>query len=336
LPSLALLSSSLLAQGYPAILDTSAYKVKTDRVSTIKLRDELRSRASNEKKFANAVLTSVPSSVIAYELVEREKTIYGNTDNRKDWWELSSRIKTLTDSVAAIYDADKLSGFQDEFILPATPLGTANNLCAGQRFEQQPSGARCSSFLVAPNVVATAGHCVSDATLSSARFVFGYRMDSDTIARVRIPKSDVFKGARIIRRIRSHFSDYALVELDRSAAPRAQLQIRKTGKVADNAPVSVLGYPSGLPVKYSDGAIVLDNSPSFAFLANLDTFGGNSGSPVFGTDNTVEGILVRGEVDYVPIPNSAGAKCNVAYYCPDDQCAGELVTRSTAFGQFIP
>jgi V8-like Glu-specific endopeptidase len=60
-----------------------------------------------------------------------------------------------------------------------------------------------------------------------------------------------------------------------------------------------MGHPSGLPMKYADGAKVFGNFDNY-FSTNLDTFGGNSGSPVFNAKtNEVVGILVRGDIDYI-------------------------------------
>lgn len=64
------------------------------------------------------------------------------------------------------------------------------------------------------------------------------------------------------------------------------------------------------------------------FSANLDTFQGNSGSAVFNAETgMIEGILVRGEEDF--IPNQA-EMCIEANKCANDKCRGEDVTRLTA------
>jgi hypothetical protein len=82
----------------------------------------------------------------------------------------------------------------------------------------------------------------------------------------------------------------------------------------------VAGYPSRLPLKLTDAASVRSNHPTLEhFVANLDTFTGNSGSGVFDqTSGELAGILVRGEVDYV-----ADGDCNRVNVCPEEGCRGE-------------
>ena len=94
----------------------------------------------------------------------------------------------------------------------------------------------------------------------------------------------------------------------------------------------MIGHPSGLPTKFAGGAAVRNNQQNAFFVANLDTYGGNSGSPVFNSNtHAVEGILVRGETDFVQQGN-----CNVSLVCPSTGCRGEDCTRTTEFEQFVP
>ncbi len=61
----------------------------------------------------------------------------------------------------------------------------------------------------------------------------------------------------------------------------------------------MIGYPRGLPEKFSLHRKVANNSDSSYFSADLDCFHGNSGSPVFNSKTLeVEGIFVRGEGDF--------------------------------------
>ena len=71
------------------------------------------------------------------------------------------------------------------------------------------------------------------------------------------------------------------------------------------------------------------------FVCNLDTYGGNSGSPVFNSStHELEGILVRGETDFIVTENG----CRKSNVCPQNDpnfvCRGEDCTRSTEFGDF--
>jgi hypothetical protein len=76
---------------------------------------------------------------------------------------------------------------------------------------------------------------------------------------------------------------------------------------------------------------VRDNQPAAFFVANLDTYGGNSGSPVFNsTTHDVEDVLVRGENDFV---QQGG--CRVSLVCPNTGCQGEDCTRTTEFASFL-
>ena len=80
-----------------------------------------------------------------------------------------------------------------------------------------------------------------------------------------------------------------------------------------------------MPLKIANNAAVRSNSPNLDwFVANTDTFVGNSGSGVFdASTKELVGILVRGATDYVP-----DGTCNRVNVCPSDGCRGEDVIYS--------
>jgi hypothetical protein len=306
------------------------------------IRAELHARTKSKAKglkdaaapAVSSPLQSVPTGELAANLVAEEKVIYG-VDDRKDFFEFKSNAKVLNlaNSVAALFRDNRVTDNGDNTSsLTTQPLGQAQNLCAQERFVDQPIGAFCSGFLVAPDLIATAGHCVTASNVTSIRFVFGFRMEDATTSVTRIPNGDIYSGKALIGRIEENSGpDWALVQLDRPVTGRPVLKIRRSGSIANNAPVSVIGHPSGLPIKFADDANVRDNTPNAFFVANLDTYGGNSGSPVFGADGTVEGILVRGEADYV-----SNGSCNISKVCPSTGCRGEDCTRITELADKIP
>jgi hypothetical protein len=128
-------------------------------------------------------------------------------------------------------------------------------------------------------------------------------------------------------------NDFALIRLTRKVTDRRILAFRTAGKIEDASEIVVIGHPTGLPTKVADGAFVRGNDNPFYFVTNLDTFGGNSGSAVFNAKTgVVEGILVRGETDYVIDP---GKSCRVPNRCSMDSCRGEDVTRMTNLSEEI-
>jgi V8-like Glu-specific endopeptidase len=104
------------------------------------------------------------------------------------------------------------------------------------------------------------------------------------------------------------------------------LKFRTQGQIEEGTPIVVIGHPTGLPTKVSAGANVRSVNDIY-FIANLDTFGGNSGSAVFNAETgDIEGILVRGERDYI---YSSARGCYVPNHCTDNGCRGEDSTLIT-------
>jgi hypothetical protein len=282
-----------------------------------------------------AELAEVPTARLAGVLRDRQRVIYG-IDNRDDIYQVkSAKVRTLASCVAALVKTSDLRKIADgSCTLATTSYRQEYDLCGNEPFASQPLGCFCSGFLVARNVVATAGHCVKGpADLRTTRFVFGWRMLDAARARTTFPAEDVYTGKSIVgRELTPTGADWALVKLDREVTGRMPLAVRTSGKVGNTAKVFVIGHPSGLPAKYAPGARVRDNTPASHFVANLDTYGGNSGSPVFSTGTKqVEGILVRGENDYV-----SNGTCQVSQRCPTTGCRGEDVTRASVWAARVP
>ena len=280
-------------------------------------------------------LADVPTGELIDAARGRQRVIYGS-DNRQDLHQVASRaVHRSADAVVALVKASDLQDNGDgTFDLITESYKEAYDLCSSEPFVSQPTGCFCSGFLVAADVVATAGHCVKNAAdLSSTRFVFGFRMKDAAIAQTKLPAENVYHGSKLLgRRLSADGTDWALVRLDRAVTGRKPVPVRTSGKVKDKQALYVVGHPCGLPQKYAPGANVRDNSPRPFFVANLDTFGGNSGSPVFNAQNNkVEGILVRGETDF-----ASNGNCNVSLVCPSTGCRGEDVTRATVWAAKIP
>ena len=198
-------------------------------------------------------LSSYDTKALVETLKNSQKLIYG-MDDRQDLFLVNDpEVKRNANSVVALIDAGNISdNGNGTSTISTTTFAAANSLCSTERFGQQPTAPFCSGFLVAPDIIATAGHCVEQNSLPRVRYVFGFRMINETKARVVVSNEDIYRGVGIIsRKEESTGSDYAIVRLDRPAVGHPVVSIRRSGKVGDNQKVYVIGHPSRLPLKYA-------------------------------------------------------------------------------------
>lgn len=271
-------------------------------------------------------LTASPFDSLIAELRFREKVVYGVDDRLEVYAVMDKDILDGIRGTAALIRGQNLKQGPNGWTITAATLAQANSVCPSEKFATQVTAAFCSGFLMRADRLVTAGHCVkSQADLANFKVVFDYRMKSANGLAVPVSADSIYSASAILGRMEDkNGADWAVVKLDRPVVDRKPLRLRTMGKIAGNDPVYVVGCPSGLPMKYAGGAEVRDNMPPAFFVANLDTYGGNSGSPVFSTkSHDVEGILVRGEADYL----TSDAGCDVSKICPTTGCRGEDVTR---------
>lgn len=272
-------------------------------------------------------------SFTVFGSTKQTDVVYGK-DNRKDVYETNSSLYLeLAKSTAGQIDLKALQPVADGKVNVSGATLVARGICPKERFSSQISAARCSGFLIGPDLVATAGHCIrSQQDCTENAWVFDYAVTSSVQRGVVVSASSIYKCKQIVKTVMnsSDMNDFAIVRLDRQVRDRDPLKL-STNKPKVGDPLVVIGHPTGLPTKISDGANVRELRETH-FAANLDTYGGNSGSAVFNSQTgLVEGILVRGETDYVRDPSG----CAVTNFCPDDGCRGEDVTYITNLSELL-
>ena len=252
------------------------------------------------------------------------KAIYG-VDSRIDVEQSPNPIhKELAKSVAAMVPNYVInpnpSVFMDFFDIT---LQDSSSVCSNERFAHQQTVSVCTAFLVAPNVLATAGHCVRTVEdCENNKWVFDYKLENEEDSFVvNIPRSSVYSCKKVLDTKLTIFTkkDWALIELDRPVTDRAPLKLNKASPNKGDD-VFVIGTPSGLPLKVASGS-VRANKMNY-FRTNLDTYAGNSGSPVFNKQNEVIGVLVRGDNDY----DESVRGCNMSSRYGDSTGRGEDVS----------
>lgn len=244
--------------------------------------------------------------------------IYGK-DNRYESSEYPDRLfRDKAKSVAGMVRTRSMrpdyAGDPDNFTtFTKRSASRVYDVCRDEKYATQNVLPICSGFLVAPDLLVTAGHCVSEDTpCESYSWVFDY-----TEGKNSIPNSDIYKCKEVVKTQLSqtyyHLEDYAIIKLDRAVEGREALEFRKKGKPRWGTDLLIIGHPFGLPQKIADGAEVKAGNllgiftpvrtylrKQDYFIANLDSFAGNSGSPVFNAKTgLVEGILIEGADDFI-------------------------------------
>lgn len=223
--------------------------------------------------------------------------IYGE-DNRIDTYQSTNPLfQRLARSAAAQVHVDNIRIRGNTAELRGRSLGEMFHLCEKERFYHQPFVANCSGFLVAPDIIVSAGHCFETKDKCTRHhWVFDYKVDEENQRNVSVNSGDVYKCKEVLDQKLTDKLDYAIIRLDREVSDRTPLKIASEIKI--DSPVVMIGHPSGLPQKIADSAEVRSVSET-EFKANVDAFQINSGSGVFNAlTGEVLGILVRGKVDY--------------------------------------
>ncbi len=268
--------------------------------------------------------------------------IYGD-DNRIEYFQVTNPgLQKVAEATCVVVSVSEISDNGDgTYTLSTSPWTSQSGapLCAGEPFAGQQQLGFCSGFLVGDDIVVTAGHCVSSGGCSSVAYVFGFwKTDAPTPAATIVSADNVYFCSGIIDHELGGDLDHSVTQLDRPVVGRSPIRIRRSGVVSDGDSLTVVGHPVVLPMKIAGGAIVQNaNGATPWFQANLDTYGGNSGSPVVNlTDFTVEGILVRGAPDFV---TSGG--CTSSNQVPNSGNIGgglpfEEASKTISFASFVP
>ncbi|EOD27459.1 hypothetical protein EMIHUDRAFT_235810 [Emiliania huxleyi CCMP1516] len=233
------------------------------------------------------------------------KAIYGG-DSRKEhsampleWRVVGNATAMVVDKQALVFDSNGVFRYERSL------SSRLNGDCEGNpvRFNDQPTPGRCTATLIAPNMVATAGHCIAPHLCVRLDFIFGATSESMVLGS-HFASSLRYSCASVEVSVSSGGQDWAVVRLDQSvpASIASPVRIAQT-EVVVGMPIMGIGHPDGLPRKYTGEAqvqqVARPGTPAFRFATNLDAFVGSSGSGVFETERReMVGIIVSGQRDY--------------------------------------
>ncbi len=287
----------------------------------------------------NCFILLFSSSFFALNInAEENKSIYG-ADNRRLVRTLEPNnqkdeiLKKYSLSILAQIPSYRINVNKqnDQMTIETKSLKEGLKFCPEESFSDEPIVSSCTAFLVAPNLILTAGHCVKDKfDCKKQTWVIDYENAFDSTfqnGEISFPKEKTFQCAELISKIENTKVDYALIKIDRPISDRPILKIRSSGKTESDEKLIIFGHPLGMPLIVADQIFIRDNSMDYIFKTNADAFSGNSGSPLIGEKSgLVEGILIRGDEDFYL---DKKFNCHRSYQCHDKECRGETILRSS-------
>jgi len=252
--------------------------------------------------------------------IAQPEAIYGS-DGRRDTANVSDpRLQELARGSVALIDSKSLEARGiSTFHLKGKTFGQTFKLCPEVRYHSEPSISYCSGFLVAPDLVVTAGHCLHDQKgCQETAVLFDYHSRT-------VNSNDVYYCKDLVYGVDSH-RDFAFLRLDRPVRGRKPIRIEDYNEPSVGDSLVMIGHPSGLPQKITVGGMVR-RTTKYHIKASIDAFEYNSGSPVFERRSMkFAGILVAGEEDF---EKDQERQCKVLKVCAQDGCRGEDVMRAS-------
>ncbi len=243
----------------------------------------------------------------------KEKAVkvgYYGTDDRQLYSQMPRGLRASADAVAAVFDAGDVKENGERATLKLKKAKDHHHFCKDTKFEGEPVGAHGTAFLIHPTLLLSAGHVVAPKDCAGTRFVFGF---TDAVGfDGEVPAANVYRCKRLVKHVKEDFRsgrDFAIIELDRPVTDRAPLELDfalpKKGDL-----VFALGHPLGHTLTYSGmGPARQIYADSGYYVAEIDVFGGNSGSPVFSDNRKVVGIATHGQEDHAVAYPKDSAPC---------------------------
>lgn len=217
-------------------------------------------------------------------------TIHASTDVRREVQDSCPMARRLAASVAVIFDgAPPVRASDGTWSLPTKPASVS----PPERFSEQREVVRAfTGVLVGPDVLLTTRHRVDVRNPQGLFAAFGFAIGADGAQRTRFGDDEVFRVREVLgqgRYLANAEDDWLLLRLD--AKPARPVLELDTQPFERGTRLWMIGHPEGLPMKFVDGAQVIDSGER-SLLTDLVASRGNSGSPVFRErSNEVLGIL---------------------------------------------
>jgi V8-like Glu-specific endopeptidase len=235
----------------------------------------------------------------------RAPVVYGRDDRvEAERWADTPFAAAAIGRAVALFPAQPVQPRDDdagaEMVRTPTTARQRFDLCADERFADQPSLGDCSGVLIAADVVLTAGHCF-EAADGCDRYRYGLdfvHADDDAGASDASALGCSELVAREVGQLADGSAiDYALVRLEHPVGGRDADPPLRALPVDPGEHLTSVGFPAGLPLKIDVNAEAVIGDRT-GFRLTTDAYHGSSGSAVYDDDGALVGVLTGGQPDF--------------------------------------
>ncbi len=252
--------------------------------------------AKGSAKFASITILFANSALALRPIYGEDRILDDDRRNLTDP-ALDRRLIDAGRAVAVVVSKYSLLDSGSTYTVQASSLAEKTDLTEGSKFEKEIAPGYCTATLMTADTMLTARHCLPTgtsaqiATCGGTTFIFDF---DQSLAEVS--KNQVRRCMSVLQE--DIENDLAIVGLDRPILDRNPIGSLYARKPEVGEEVYAIGHPSGLPKKITGPYPVLEQK-NFRAFAQLNTFKGSSGSPVFSAcDFSFVGLLVAGASDY--------------------------------------
>lgn len=232
------------------------------------------------------------------------ESFYGTNDIKDvpDILTLTEKFRASAKCVCAVIRKKHLKRQNGGFIIESGILkerdfGANTSLCGNENFLDEINPSTGTGWAYRSNLIVTAGHVIPNMD-SADKFLLVFGL-TETKSGLFVPDNRVYKIVEVLKkRQEDKLLDFSILRVDKAVPVEWIGKLSDPSSIAINEKVYMMGHPIGLPLKFTPNGKVfrIENGE---LITNLDSYEGNSGSPVFDSIRlTIEGILIRGNHDF--------------------------------------
>ncbi len=236
---------------------------------------------------------------LSASLPHAKAVIYGSDDRRFVAKNQSSELvkKSARSILAQMRIENSYTEKDGSLVINAETQMSKYSVCSNSQYAEEAHASVCTAFLVAPDVVATAAHCVKTVEdCKKSLWAFDYTSGG---LQIKTKAQNIVRCTEILATKTDNNQDYTFFKISKKITDRPILEFQREYEPNKKDELMIIGHPFGMPMMLTDNVKVKTQVGHFKVILKADTASGNSGSPVINKANgKVVGIFLNGDPDF--------------------------------------